>query len=298
MAKKLIKSTKAQQAKQESLGVKVDCTALYVRVSTERQAGEGFSLDAQQERLQAYCIAQGWNVCPNHIYIDAGLSGKTDERPALQAMLKAAQEGEIVRIVAMKLDRLARNVRNFLAIVEDLKVWDCSLVLVKESFDTSTPHGKFALTMFAAMAELEASTITERVMTGKAQKATEGGYNGSRTAYGYTYANSQFSIVQDQADVVRSIYGQWNDGKSMHKIADTLNAEGFTTASGKEWSQPQVRYILLNGLYAGLTQWNETEVAGSHPAIIKAEAYHTAIERVRNAKRGNPQFGKVAKGQN
>ncbi len=165
MARKQSKASKT--TKQANLDLQYTCTALYIRVSTQLQADEGFSLEAQQERLQAHCTAQGWHVCPDHIYIDAGVSGKSTDRPAFQAMLAAAKDKQINRIVVMKLDRMARNVREFLATVDELKAWGCDLVLVKESFDTFTPHGRFALTMFAAMAELEASTITERVMSGK-----------------------------------------------------------------------------------------------------------------------------------
>ena len=143
MTRKIIKGKQA--ATQGDLALPYTCTALYVRVSTQSQADEGFSLEAQQERLEAYCKAQGWHICSNHIYIDAGVSGKTTERPQFQAMLEAAQAGKVQRIVAMKLDRMARNVREFLATVDQLKAWGCDLVLVKESFDTSTPHGRFAL---------------------------------------------------------------------------------------------------------------------------------------------------------
>ena len=176
--------TKRSGHNQLELGAKVDCTALYIRVSTEKQADEGFSLDAQEMRLRAYCEAQQWNVCPNHIYVDAGISGKSTDREQFQAMMQAAKDGSVKRIVTMKLDRLARNTKDFLSIVDTLQNDGCDLVLIKESFDTSTPQGKFALTMFAAIAELEASTITERVMTGKAQKAADGGYNGSRCPLG------------------------------------------------------------------------------------------------------------------
>ena len=74
------KMNKRQSAEQLALGAKVDVTALYVRVSTERQVEEGFSLDAQKERLQAHCVAQGWSVDAKHIYIDAGVSGTSTEK--------------------------------------------------------------------------------------------------------------------------------------------------------------------------------------------------------------------------
>lgn len=280
------KMNKRQSAEQLALGAKVDVTALYIRVSTEKQADEGFSLDAQQERLQAYCQAHGWTVDAKRIYIDAGISGKTTGRPAFQAMTQAAKEGEINRIVAMKLDRIARNVKDFLSIVDELKAVGCDLVLVKESFDTSTPNGKFALTMFAAMAELEASTITERVMSGKAQKASEGGYNGSRCPLGYKYANGAFVVDSSASQVVVDVFTRFVAGQAMSKIAVELNAAGAITAKGGKWYAGTVRYVLQNGFYAGLAQWDGTETKGNHPIIISREMYEAAHERLQAIKPG------------
>jgi len=275
------KVTKRVSGGQLELGAKVDVTALYVRVSTEKQAEEGYSLDAQQERLMAYCQAQGWTVAPAHVYVDAGISGKSiADRTAFQAMMSAAQRGEINRVVAMKLDRLARNVKDFLGIVDTLKAADCDLVLIKESFDTSTPHGKFALTMFAAMAELEAATITERVMSGKAQKASEGGYNGSQCPLGYQYTNGAFTVVTGQAETIQQVFTWFVDGLPMSTIAQRLNDAGATTAKGGKWYASTVKYILTNGFYAGLAQWDESEVAGSHPTIIDRSLYEAAHSRL------------------
>ena len=105
MARKQSRASKI--SKQADLGLNATCTALYVRVSTQLQADEGFSLEAQQERLQAHCKAQGWLTSADHIYIDAGVSGKSTDRPQFTAMLAAAQAGQVQRIVAMKLDRMA-----------------------------------------------------------------------------------------------------------------------------------------------------------------------------------------------
>ncbi len=290
MAKKL--SPKTVKLQQATLGIKQDCTALYIRVSTEKQADEGYSMDAQRERLSAYCQAQGWTVCADHIYVDEGISGTHTERPSYQAMLQAAKGGSIKRIVAMKLDRLSRNVRDFLGLVDELQAVGCDLVLIKESFDTSTPHGRFALTMFAAMAELEASTITERVMSGKVQKATTGGYNGAPTPYGYEYTNGVFTVNPAQAGAVAGIFERWLAGQSMHSIAKWLSDQGIATKKGGQWAQATVRAILLNGFYAGLSQWDGVETPGNHPAIIDVATYHAAVERVKSARTGNPNFGK------
>jgi len=229
-------------------------TALYIRVSTEKQADEGYSLEAQESRLQSFCDAQGWTVDAAHVYVDAGISGKSTERPAFLAMMQAAQDGQIARIVAIKLDRLARNTKDFLGTVERLQSYGCDLVLLKESFDTGTPHGKFALTMFAAIAELEASQIAERTMSGRKQKA---------------------------AQTVQSIFTDYVAGESLTAIASRLNAQDVPTARGGKWYPATVRYILTNGFYAGLTQYDGQSVAGDHSVIIDADTYNAAIAILR-----------------
>lgn len=284
MAKRIIK-TYATDSKDTIEVTTATITALYVRVSTDKQAEEGYSLEAQQTRLQAYCVAQGWQVDTDHIYIDAGISGKSADREAFNAMLDNARAGVIGRIVAIKLDRIARNTKDFLHVVEELGEWGCDLVLIQESFDTSTPHGKFALTMFAAMAELEASMITERVMSGKAQKASNGGYNGARCPHGYEYVNGEFKPTM-HATTIEYIFEQWNQGKAMSHIARELNDGGNPTARGGKWQAAQVQYILRNGFYAGLAQWNDVEAPGTHPAIIHIDTYRAAINRLQNVKRG------------
>lgn len=281
------KYTKRSEGKQIALDS--GCTALYIRVSTERQADEGFSLESQQARLEAFCFGQGWNVCPDHVYIDAGVSGKTTDRAGFAAMMTAAETGSIKRIVSMKLDRLARNVRDFLAMVDALKGLDCALVLVKEQFDTSTPHGKFALTMFAAMAELEASTITERVMTGKRQKASAGGYNGSRCPIGYMYDGGVFTVNAATAATVQRVFGRFNDGASLNAISRELNEDRTLTATGKigAWTPYGVSHILKNGFYAGLAEWDGVRgVDGDHPAIISRAEYEQAQLKLSTMHRG------------
>ena len=290
-----------QGAKQADLGLQSTCTALYVRVSTQLQADEGFSLEAQQERLEAYCKAQGWTVDTGHIYIDAGVSGKSTDRPQFTAMLQAAQAGQVQRIVAMKLDRVARNVREFLATADQLKGWDCDLVLVKESFDTSTPNGRFALTMFAAMAELEASTITERVMSGKQHKASKGGFNGAPEAFGYKHGQGgQFTVNESEAATVRSIFALFLSGQSINGVAKALNEAHTPTKHGGQWFAMTVRQVLMNGLYAGVSQWAGVEVSEveklddkgkkiattPYPPIISQATYEDAQRRLQSLRPG------------
>ncbi len=190
--------------------------------------------------------------------------------------------------MAVKLDRLARNTRDFLATVDRLRRYDCDLVLLAESFDTSTPHGKFALTTFAAIAELEASQITERVMSGKRQKAQGGGYNGGRAPLGYEYVDETW-MLSEQADTVQRIFELFViDGYSLSAIAQILNEESVQTQRGGQWYPATVRYILNNGFYAGLMQYEEIEEKGDHPEIVPPVWYEMATQRLR-AMRPGPQ---------
>lgn len=283
MARKTSKqTTNAQQMTLQSH------TALYIRVSTDKQADEGFSLDEQRTRLEAHCVAQGWDVSEEHIYIDAGVSGKTASRPEFQRMLAAAKAGDVCRIVAVKLDRMARNTKNFLELVDKLDKWNCDMVLIKENFDTGTPNGKFALTMFAAIAELEASQITERVMSGKKQKASLGGYNGSFCPLGYTYDadTESFSIDDGNAETIRYIFDEYIATHNLNAVARELNAKGATTAKGGKWYPATVKYILSNGMYAGIAQYDETEKENVYPAIVESHIYETAFGYLMSAKRG------------
>lgn len=286
MARKIAPKRQTHVERQATLDT--GCTALYIRVSTDKQASEGYSLDAQLQRLTAYCAAQGWTVCPEHVYTDAGQTGTNTDRTEFQRMLAAAEEGAIRRVVAIKLDRMARNVRDFLGLVDNLTAWGCDLALIAENFDTSTPTGKFALTMFAAMAELEASTITERVMTGKRQKAQEGGYNGSPAPLGYTHVDDTF-VPNEDAATVEAIFDWFVGGSGLTEIAKRLTETGAPTAKGGAWRPVTVRYILSNGVYAGLAQWAGHETPEQHPAVIDLATYEAAQRRLADLRPGRPR---------
>lgn len=276
------------QKKAKQLSLDTGCTALYIRVSTERQVDEGFSLDAQREKLLAYCHAHSWQICENHEYVDAGISGKSAEnRPALQAMLKAATAGAIQRIVVTEFDRLARNTRDLLEIVEALDKAGCALVLLDLNIDTGTPAGKMIATIMGSLAEWERKLIGERVMTGKRQKAGTGGYNGARVPLGYIYDGETFSINEAQAVTVRRIFDLFNAGESLNAIARQFNENGTPTATGSgEWQAIGISHILRNGFYAGLAQWSGIEAEGTQPAIISRVVYDQAQTLIKSRKPG------------
>lgn len=298
MARKLSKRNNG--AKQAELGLQHTCTALYLRVSTEKQATEGNSMAAQEAKLTDYCKAMQWHVGEGHIYKDEGISGKSaDNRPALQAMLQAAKEGKIQRIVVTKFDRLARNVKDLMDIMDTLNKVGCALVLLDINVDTGTPTGKLIAGIMGQLAEWERSLISERVMSGKRHQATEGEYNGSRCPLGYDFANGEFTI-NEQAATVGRIFDLFLSGQSINAIAKAMNETQTQTAMGGKWYASTVRTILGNGAYAGVAQWDGVEAAEvttkddkgnetkttPRPAIISKEVYEQAHKRLQALRPG------------
>ena len=141
----------------------------YVRVSTDEQARDGVSLEAQQARIRAYAEAKDLKLA--EILCDEGRSGKNLKRPALQELLARCERGEVGAVIVLKLDRLTRRTRHLLSLVEDLFLAnDIELHSVGESLDTSTPHGRFVLTLFGGLAQMERELIAERTRTALAYK--------------------------------------------------------------------------------------------------------------------------------
>ena len=285
MARK-IKGKHSKQAEQADLGLQVDArAALYIRVSTQLQAEAGTSLDNQRETLTKYCEKNDFTV--THVYEDAGISGKSTDRPQFQAMLQAAKDGEFKRVIATKLDRIARNLKDLLDIVDQLNKYGCALIVLDQNFDTSNPSGKFFLQMMGAIAELERSMISERVMSGKRHNASAGTFNGARIPYGYTYQSGVFAINEDQAATVRTIFERFISCKTMLGIATALNDAGISSPTGKTWSHQSVRYVLTNGFYAGLAEWDKESKAGTQPPIVDIATYEAAAAKLATLTRRN-----------
>lgn len=263
--------------------------ALYVRVSTVVQANEGHSIDAQLKQLREYCSIKGWNNAIE--FVDAGISGKDTHRNAFSEMVELIKERKFDCVVATKLDRVARNTKDFLQTVDLFEHYNCNTILLKENFDTTTPHGKFALTIFAALAELEASMITERVTMGKVENAAKGGYNGAVVPYGYDLVGGEL-IPNGDATIVERIFKEFVNGRSLNAIATGLNVDGILSPKSSKWYHATVKYIIDNGCYAGIAQYDGQSVPASRNAIVSMDVHLAAIERLKVLSKGNPNFGK------
>lgn len=267
-------------------------TAIYMRVSTTKQE-DNYSLAAQETKLTQFCTAQGWPIAGR--YVDVGTGTSTEKRPKFLEMMEAARNGKVKRIVVTQLDRFARSTKDFLRSVEELNQVGCMLVMLKEGFDTSTPHGKFALTIFAGLAELEASMIKSRTHAGRMQKASQGGRNGSRPPYGYRTGDGEtYEIHPKEAKVVQYIYKEYLRWRPMKSIARVLNEAKIPTPEGGDWHDSQVSYVLHNGWYCGLVQYSGEEFIGKHPTLISRETYEAVEQRAIAYRRGKNKPRKPA----
>ena len=239
--------------------------AIYLRVSTDEQATDGYGLAAQREKCQAMATVKGWPVAAE--YADEGISGSKgpDERPGLAALLAAACGGEIDAVIVAALDRLGRATKLVLDLVDHLDGCNVAIVSCKESLDTETPTGRFVLTIFASLAELERDMITERLTGGRNARGRIDGERGGRLPFGYyrlkiNNTKSSIEIDENKAEIVRRIFSERAGGATLQAIADGLNDAGIPSPRNASWHPSSVRAVLQNeDAYKGGYRWKSKQ---------------------------------------
>ena len=248
--------------------------AVYARVSTQEQAVEGTSLDHQSDQLALYCRSQGWEIVQR--YVDAGYTGKDENRPGLKHLLADAKLGLFNKVVVYKMDRLARNLRLLLEIEEKLGQHGTSFHSASEVFDTSTANGRHFLQMLGMVSEWEREAIIERTKAGRLQRYTQGCWGPGHPPYGYTYNRETKKLVinEPEARIVRRIFEEYAAGKSMWGIANILNDKGIPSRrkDGKGWRNTSVRDVLFNPAYKGAQVVNVHQERKGRPMDLPARA--------------------------
>lgn len=226
--------------------------AVYIRVSTDEQAEDGYGLDVQLERCTAQAIAKGLTVLK--VFEDKGISGTKGEtdRPGLAALLASVDAGEIDYVIVLSLDRLGRKTSLVLNLVERITSKGVSLISTKETLDTSNPMGQFVLTILAGLAQLERDTIVERTTAGRNLRGKRDGEKGGELFYGYTRKSGKVKVDRKAAEIVREIFALRQQGKTLQAIADNLTERGLKPPKGQKWYRSSIKAILDNeGAYRG-----------------------------------------------
>ena len=228
-------------------------TGLYMRVSTMEQANEGYSLPNQKRKLIAYCEAMNWSIFK--IYCDEGISGfSIAKRPAVKQMLEDVRAGKIENVLIMKVDRLCRNTKELLEIVDILNKHNVRLNAVDEKIDYTTDVGKMVLTLLGSFAEFERNRISSRMNDGRVQKKMAGLKSGTaKLLYGYKYIDKKYVINPLEAKVVKYIFNSVLENKSYHSIAKEIAISPLLNYDKIVWSPTKIKNIIKNPTYKGCT---------------------------------------------
>jgi len=241
---------------------------IYIRVSTQEQAQEGYSIDAQTDRLTNFCKAKEWSIFK--IYTDGGFSGSNINRPAMQQLINDINLHNIDCVLVYKLDRLSRSQKDTLFLIEDLFLKNnVEFVSMNENFDTSTPFGRATIGMLSVFAQLEREQIKERSLMGRSERAKNGYWHGGGfMPFGYDYVNGELIINEFEAMQVRQVYRMFLDDTPIHQITNMV--KGKYSEIGHDST---VRSILTTPLYCGIIHWQDKDYEGKHQPIIDKETY-------------------------
>lgn len=233
--------------------------ALYIRVSTDAQYEEGYSVEAQKEKLKKYCELK--DIKRYEFYIDGGWSGSNIDRPEIKRLIDDIKNDKINTVIVYKLDRLSRSQKDTIFLLEDVFIpHDCAFISLNENFDTSTPYGKAMIGILSVFAQLERENIRERTRMGMYERVKLGLWRGGgNPPFGYDYdQNKNILVPNNHADDVKQIFDLYLQGYSTTKLAKMF---GFT-------NDRSITAILDRITYLGKIKYDGEIIDGQHEALI------------------------------
>ena len=265
--------------------------ALYARVSTEEQADQGYSLAAQLQMLRDFCEVFEMDIAGE--YVDDGYSGTTTRRPAYRRMFSPDERQRWDALVVIKMDRIHRNSKNFMLMIEDLSKNGQSFFSTTERIDTTTAVGRFAMDVIQRIAQLESEQIGERTKFGMIQKAEQkDGIMGFQPPYGYSIADGELISIPEEQIVVKRIFGSYLENSTLDEIASELNSSFIRTRNGNQWNKYNLRNILHNPVYAGYMHWEEHLIGHHADCPVSVDEYNQVqrlmASKTRGAKKNLP----------
>lgn len=230
---------------------------IYTRVSTAVQV-DGYSLDAQKEKLRKYAEYQGFVIAGE--YSDEGFSGKNIQgRFEFQRMMKDIQEEKdhVQYVLVFKLSRFGRNAADVLNSLQIMQDFGANLICVEDGIDSSKDAGKLMISVLSAVAEIERENIRVQTMAGREQKAREGRWNGGFAPYGYKLVDGNLEIAEDEVEIIRIIFDRFiHTSEGINGVANYLNNHGYrkklrqnNTIEG--FSTTFVKKVIDNPIYMG-----------------------------------------------
>jgi len=220
-------------------------TVAYLRVSTEKQADRGVSLDVQRSKVAAYADLYDLDLVA--VVEDAGASAKTLDRDGLNRALGMLKAGEADAVLVVKLDRLTRSVRDLGALVEGyFAAGKWALMSVSEQIDTRSAAGRLVLNVLASVSRWEREVIGERTAAAMAHKAENGEYTGGRVPYGYRLSADGRTLEPHagEQEVIAAAREARTAGLSLRAVAAELARQGFRPRRGERFAATQVKRLV------------------------------------------------------
>ena len=257
---------------------------IYIRVSTEEQVREGYSLSGQLEKLKAFCISQNWTV--NDIYSDRGISAKNLNRPELQRMLKDIEAGEVNCVLVYKLDRLTRSVFDLYKLLEGFEENNCKFRSATEVYDTTTAVGRMFITLVTSFAQFERENMGERISFGLEEKARQGKIplNFSPIGYDLNKEESKLYINKKEAKIVRTLFEKYKEGLGSNRLCQYLNNRNLLTKKGNYWSNDTIFKVLKSPIHKGSFNWNGILYEDTHDPIVSKDLWNKVQELIKERK--------------
>ena len=220
---------------------------LYLRVSTEDQAREGFSLREQKERLEALCKFKDYKIYD--YYQDAGISAKTgNHRPEFDRMIDDAKAGKINTVIALKLDRISRSIYDWENLLTTSEKYDFDLICANDDINTTTANGKMITRIMMSVSQNEIERTSERTKIGLSG-AIKQGHIPARAPLGYKHENKLLVPDPLTKDIVVRIYNMYFEGKTYFNIATIFNEEKVLGKTN--WKDTGILRIIANEIYKG-----------------------------------------------
>lgn len=215
----------------------------YVRVSTDKQAERGVSLEAQAEKIRAMAVVHSTELA--EIIVDGGESAKSLNRPGMARLLAMIDAGEVKTVIIAKLDRLTRSVKDLCTLLERFERQGVALVSVAESLDTGSAAGRLVLNIMTAVSQWEREAIGERTRDAMRHKRSNGERVGN-ISYGYRLAADGLHLEEDPGEqtVLAEIQRLRGAGATLRGIAAALNSQALVTRRGTAWRLESVARAL------------------------------------------------------
>jgi len=224
--------------------------AIYLRVSTDKQAEEGYGLELQEKECRNAIEYKRWILVK--IYKDDGYGGTMSpkDRPGLRDLLEDARDEKFEMVVVYSIDRIGRTLGIITEVVDELERLNIGIAARKDNFDTSTAVGKFTMQIIAGVAELDRKAILEKLAKGRLERKKQKGFAGGRARYGYRLVKSkdgnkkEVDINKAEAEIVRKIFKLANEKLTPTQIANKLNNDGDKPKFAELWSRQLIHKIL------------------------------------------------------